>query len=280
MKYWLNAGFLGVDQMIEVAQAAEELGFAGITLPDHLFLPEQIDSQYPYSDTGDITWSVDAPWPDCWVAIAAMAQATQTLRFTTGVYIGPLRDVCSLAKSVGTAAAFAPGRVACGLGAGWMREEFDVVGQSFGTRGPRFDEMLDVLPLLWSGNVVEYHGVHIDLPPLRMRPAAPGVPIWIGGNTGPALRRAARSDGWIGTYTDLEDVRRMIGVLRAKREQTGATGEFTITFAATPGASRDAHALDELGVEALMLPAAALAPTTETADVIAGLERFAERRMR
>jgi probable F420-dependent oxidoreductase len=283
VKYWLNAGFLEADQLIEVAQAAEALGFDGIALPDHLFLPEQIDSPYPYSESGDITWPVDAPWLDCWVAIAAMAQATQNLRFTTGVFIGPLRDVCSLAKSVGTAAAFAPGRVACGLGAGWMREEFDVVGQRFDTRGPRFDEMLDVLPLLWSGDVVEYHGAHIDLPPLRMRPAAPGVPIWIGGNTGPALRRAARSDGWIGTYTDLDDVRRMTRELTAKREQTGTSGEFTVTFAATPGASRDADALDELGVEALILPAAALAPNTPdpttTADVIAGLERFAERRM-
>jgi probable F420-dependent oxidoreductase len=279
VQYWLNAGFLESDQMIEVAQAAEALGFAGITLPDHLFLPEQIDSKYPYSATGDISWSVDAPWPDCWVAIAAMAQATQRLRFTTGVYIGPLRDVFSLAKSVGTAAAFAPGRVACGLGAGWMREEFDAVGQPFDARGPRFDEMLDVLPLLWSGEVVEHHGVHIDFPPLRMRPAAPGVPVWIGGNTGPALRRAARSDGWIGTYTDLDDVRRMIDVLAAKREQFGASGDFTVTFAAMPGASRDADALDDVGVEALMLPAIALAATTATADVIAGLERFAERRI-
>jgi probable F420-dependent oxidoreductase len=283
VKYWLNAGFLGADQLIEVAQAAEQLGFDGIALPDHLFLPEQIESEYPYSESGDISWSIDAPWLDCWVAIAAMAQATQQLRFTTGVYIAPLRDVCSLAKSVGTAAVFAPGRVACGLGAGWLREEFDVVGQRFDTRGPRFDEMLEVLPLLWSGDVVEYHGAHIDLPPLRMRPAAPDVPIWIGGNTGPALRRAAGCDGWIGTYTDLDDVRRMIREVTVKREHIEASGQFTVTLAATPGASRDADALDELGVEALILPAAALAPATGapagTADVIAGIERFAERRM-
>jgi probable F420-dependent oxidoreductase len=279
MQYWLNLGFLEIDQMIEVAQAAEAIGFAGITLPDHLFLPEQIDSEYPYSDDGDISWSVDAPWPDCWVAIAAMAQATDRLMFTTGVYIGPLRDVFSLAKSVGTAAAFAPGRIACGLGAGWMREEFDAVGRPFDTRGGRFDEMLDVLPLLWSGEVVEYHGTHLDVPPLRMRPAAPFVPIWIGGNSRPALRRAARCNGWIGTYTGLDDARRMMDVLRAEREQARATGAFTVTFAATPAASRDADALDALGVEALMLPAVALAPTTTTADVIAGVERFAERRI-
>lgn len=275
MQYWLNAGFLEAGQMVEVATAAEALGFAGITLPDHLFLPERIDSRYPYSATGDISWSADAPWPDCWVAIAAMAQATQRLRFTTSVYVGPLRDVFSLAKSVGTAAALAPGRVVCGLGAGWMREEFDAVGQSFDTRGPRFDEMLEVLPMLWSGEVVEYHGAHIDFGPLRMRPAAPRVGLWVGGNTAPALRRASRSDGWIGTYTDLDDVRRMVAELRADRLSGGASDAFTVTLAAMPRACRDADALAELGVDALILPAVALAPTTSTADIIAGLERFA-----
>lgn len=279
MQYWVNAGFLDADQMIEVALAAEAFGFAGIALPDHLLLPERIDSPYPYSASGEVTWSADAPWPDCWVAIAAMAQATRRLRFATSVYVGPLRDVFSLAKNVGTAAAFAPGRVVCGLGAGWMSEEFDAVGQPFDTRGQRLDEMLDVLPLLWSGDVVEYHGTQIDFPPLRMRPAAPGTPVWIGGNTAPALRRAARSDGWIGTYTDLFDVRRMIAVVEEARDRAGGTDGFSIMCAAMPGASRDAGALDDLGVEALMIPAVALSTTAATADVLAGLERFAERRI-
>jgi hypothetical protein len=106
------------------------------------------------------------------------------------------------------------------------------------------------------------------------------VPVRIGGISVAGLRGRARSDGWIGTYTDLDDVRRMIAIVAARREEAGASGEFTITLAAMPGASRDADALDECGVEALMLPAVALASTTATTDVIAGLERFAERRMR
>ncbi len=280
MQYWLNAGFLDVEQLLAIAPVAESLGFAGLTLPDHLFLAEQIDSAYPYSASGDVSWPTDGPWPDCWVSIAALAQITQRLRFTTSVYVGPLRDVFSLAKSVGTAAAFAPGRVACGLGAGWMREEFDTVGQDFETRGPRFDEMLDVLALLWSGEVVEYHGKHIDFAPLRMLPAASTVPTWIGGNTPAALRRAARCDGWIGTYTDLDDVRSMITTLSARRHAGGAESEFSITLAALPGVSRDAAALDEFGVEALIIPAVALAASSSTADLLGGLERFAERRMR
>jgi alkanesulfonate monooxygenase SsuD/methylene tetrahydromethanopterin reductase-like flavin-dependent oxidoreductase (luciferase family) len=101
-----------------------------------------------------------------------MAQFTQRRRFTTSVFVAPLRDVFSLAKSVGTAAGFCRGRLSCGFGAGWLRAEFDIVGQDFAGRGPRMDEMLDVLRLLWSGEVVEYHGAHIDFGPLRMCPAA------------------------------------------------------------------------------------------------------------
>lgn len=279
MRYWLNTGFTAVDQLAPVAREAERLGFEGVAMPDHLFFPEQIESAYPYSADGEVTWRTDAPWPDCWVAAGAMLQATERLRFTTGVYVAPLREVFSLAKSVGTAAGFGQGRLSCGLGAGWLREEFDIVGQDFATRGPRMDEMLDVLRLLWSGEVVEYHGKHIDFGPLRMSPAAGYVPILVGGNTGPALRRAARNDGWIGTYTDLPDVARMIDVLVEQRARDQRVGTFEILIAANPGAVKQAGALDALGVDGMIIPLAALTPSNETPDLIAALQRFAHRWM-
>jgi alkanesulfonate monooxygenase SsuD/methylene tetrahydromethanopterin reductase-like flavin-dependent oxidoreductase (luciferase family) len=91
VEWWINAGFLEAEQLVPVAQAAERLGYAGITLPDHLFLPEHYESQYPYSADGTVGWAPEAPWPDCWVSIAAMAQATQRLRFGTSVFIGGRR---------------------------------------------------------------------------------------------------------------------------------------------------------------------------------------------
>jgi probable F420-dependent oxidoreductase len=279
VRYWVNTGFIAVDQLALVAREAERLGFEGVAMPDHLFFPEQVDSAYPYSADGEVSWPKDAPWPDCWVAAGAMLLATERLRFTTSVYVAPLRDVFSLAKSVGTAAAFGPGRLSCGVGAGWLREEFDIVGQDFATRGPRMDEMLDVLRRLWSGEVVEYHGEHIDFGAVRMSPAAGDVPILVGGNTGPALRRAARNDGWIGTFTDVPDVARMIGVLTEHRATTHRDGTFEILMTANPGAAKQAAALEALGVDGMIIPAAALAPSTETADLVAGLERFAERWM-
>ena len=281
MRYWLNAGLLETGQLVAVACEAERLGFEGVALPDHLFFPSQLESAYPYSADGDVVWPADATWPDCWVAIAAMAQATQRLRFMTAVYVAPLRDVFSLAKNVGTAAALSPGRVACGLGAGWLREEFDTVGQDFATRGPRMNEMLESLRLLWSGDTVEYHGAHIDFRPVRMRPAAGPVPILIGGNTAPALRRAARQDGWIGSHTDVADASRMLRELAQHRQrEERADHPFEILLAANPGAARDAATLGEIGVDGLIVPAVALARSAATDAVIAGMERFAERSVR
>lgn len=277
MKYWVNAGFLAAAQLVPVARAAEQLGFEGLALPDHLLFPEQLASAYPYSTDGEITWPADAPWPYCWVVIGAF-QATERLRFTTGVFVAPLRDVFSLAKCVGTAAGFGPGRVSCGFGAGWMREEFEVVGRDFASRGPRLDEMLDVLRLLWSGKVIEYHGGHVDFGPIRMRPPVERVPVLIGGNTKPALRRAARNDGWIGAYTDVDGVARMLRDLAEQRDRAApAASGYEILMMGRPRVARDATPLQELGVDGLVVPAVALGPTSATNDVIAGMERFAER---
>ena len=137
--------------------------------------------------------------------------------------------------------------------------------------------MLDVLPLLWSGEVVEYHGQHIDFAPLRMRPPAGHVPVLVGGNTAPALRRAARGDGWIGNYTHLDDVTRMVGQLRRIANERQVPHELRDPAHANPGVAREAAALEDVGVDGLIVAAAALGASMQTADVLAGLERFAGR---
>lgn len=280
MKYWLNAGFLPIEQLVGLARSAEQLGFEGISLPDHLFFPRDRTSPYPYSSDGELHWPADAPWPDCWGSIAAMAAATTRLRFTTSIYIAPLRDVFSLAKAIATAEGFGPGRVSAGLGAGWLREEFDIVGQDFATRGRRLDEMLDALRLLWSGEMVEFHGDHVSFEPIRMLPRAGSVPVLVGGNTRPALRRAASHDGWIGSYTDLDDAARMLGDLTFQREQLGRSGTpFEVLFAARPGVARSANELAGLGVDGIVIPVLSLTESTAADHVVAGLERFVERWM-
>ena len=148
------------------------------------------------------------PWPDPWVTIAFLAGQTTTLRFFTNIYVLPARPPVAVAKLVGTAAVLSGNRVALGIGMGWMEEEFEAMEQPFAGRGRRADEMLDVIRTLWTGEVVEHHGAHYDLPPLEVQPVpSEPVPVWVGGTSDAALRRAARNDGWISDLHTTDELR-------------------------------------------------------------------------
>ncbi|MFC5831037.1 TIGR03619 family F420-dependent LLM class oxidoreductase [Nonomuraea insulae] len=201
MKFWLGASFADADQFVELARAAERCGFDTLTLSDHLFYAD-FATPYPYSRSGKPRWDARTHWPDVWVTIGAMAAVTSTLRFSPNVYIAPARDLFTVAKQVSTAAVLSRDRVTFGVGVGWCKEEFVGTGQDFHTRGRRLDAMLPALRSLWSGEIVTLDG----LPPLSISPtpAAP-IPVYVGGDSDAALRRAARlGDGWIGNriYTE------------------------------------------------------------------------------
>ncbi|MGH9207063.1 MAG: TIGR03619 family F420-dependent LLM class oxidoreductase [Acidimicrobiales bacterium] len=189
------------DQLLELCKATDAMGYSGIYVSDHIFYPRHLASRYTYSpyEDGSPIWSAEANWPDTWCLIAAMAAITTTLHFTSGVYIAPARDLFTVAKQVGTAAFISHNRVHLGVGVGWCKEEFQATGQDFHNRGSRLDDMIPALRTLWQGGWVEYHGSHYDFDPLQMNPSptAP-VPIYGGGHSEPAMRRAARlCDGWL-----------------------------------------------------------------------------------
>ena len=134
---------------------------------DHLFNPRELESRYTYSKPrGRRTRAgrTETAWPDPMCVISAMAGATENLLFTTGVYIAPLRDLMTVAKSVGTTAVLSDNRLRLGVGVGWSKEEFDQTGQDFATRGKRLDEMIVALRALWRGGWVEFHGDYYDVP--------------------------------------------------------------------------------------------------------------------
>lgn len=223
MKFWQVVSFSEPDQLLGIARAAEEAGFHGIMVSDHLFFPGKLDSRYPYSEDGRPGFDGKTPFPEPFTTISAMAAVTERLRFATMVYILPLRNPLEVAKSLGTAAFLSGGRVALGAGAGWIREEFETLGVPFRRRGRRMDEMIPLLRRLWSGEMVEHHGQEFDFGPLQMSPA-PGceIPIWIGGLSEIALRRAARlGDGWIGTGQTPEEAAELCGRLRGLRREAG-----------------------------------------------------------
>jgi len=226
VKLWQSLSFTETDQLVPLARICEEVGFHGVIVSDHVFFPGRLESKYPYAQDGRPPFGPETEWPEPWAAISAMAAATARLRFATAVYLAALRHPLLVAQSVSTAAVLSEDRVALGVGAGWMAEEFAPLGQDFRTRGSRLDEMIEVLRTLWSGGMIEHHGTHYDFGPLQMRPAPKRpVPVYVGGTSGPALRRAARNDGWIGAGNDPAEVPALVERLRALRAEAGREGE-------------------------------------------------------
>lgn len=223
MKFWNSFAFLEPEQLLDMARISDETGFHGIALSDHLFYPKQRTVDYPYTADGAPMWQPETAWPDPFTAIGAMAAVTEQVRFTTNVYVAPVRDLFTVAKQVSTAAVLSQGRVTLGVAAGWSKDEFDQTGQEFTNRGKRLNEMIPALRELWSDGWCEYHGTFYDFDALTLEPTPPGpVPIYVGGDSMPALRRAATlGDGWIGIGYKPDDAEERIGQLRRLLAETG-----------------------------------------------------------
>jgi probable F420-dependent oxidoreductase len=227
LKFCASLAFTDPTHYCELAGVAEEHGFDTLVLSDHVVHPETIGSKYPYADDGKRPWEETDPWPDVWVAMGAMGAVTRRLRFVTGVYVVPMRHPFHLAKAIGTAAVMTGNRVSLGMGLGWMRDEFELLGEDFGSRAARAEEMLEVMRKLWSGEMVEHHGRFFDFPRLNMRPpvSAP-IPVLVGGVTEAAYRRVGRlGDGWMPHAISTEEARAGIDTIRAYRAEYGRTGD-------------------------------------------------------
>ncbi len=252
MKFWQAVSFSEPDQLRDIAMIAEEVGFEGIMISDHMFYPGDYEAKYPYSEDGKLDgFTAETPWPDPWVAISMMAAVTTKIRFTTMIYILPLRNPIEVAKSTSTLGLFTDDRFALGVGAGWMREEFETMGVDFKTRGKRLNEMIEVLHKLWSGEMVEHHGEIFDFPELLMNPVPKKrVPIWVGGISKPALRRAARlGDGWLGSGHTCDEAVELLGQLNDYRKEAGRQNEpfEAIAPIVTPPTPDDMKRLEDAG---------------------------------
>jgi probable F420-dependent oxidoreductase len=223
MRFTQSMMFADAGQWVELARHAEAVGFHQVALSDHVFYPDKLTSSYPYTPDGRPLFRPDTAWPDVWVMVGAMAAVTERIEFTTNVYVLPARNPFVVAKAVGTAAYLSGDRVSLGVGAGWMREEFEVLEQPFAGRGARLDEQIEVLRTLWRGGMVEHHGEHYDFDKLEMAPApAEPVPILVGGHSDRALRRAARiGDGWIGIHYTRDELRGYVERLQGFRAEYG-----------------------------------------------------------
>jgi probable F420-dependent oxidoreductase len=255
VKFWAVTAFMRSDELIGIAQLLDEAGYHGVAVSDHVCYPRELKSPYPYSPypDGRPIWEPETSWPDTWVLIGAMVGATKRLHFTNNIYIAGNRPILVVAKQVSTAAVLSGNRVELGVAAGWMREEFELNGQDWDNRGRRLNEMIQALRVLWQPGWVEWHGQYYDIPEMTLGPAptAP-IPIYTGGHTEAALRRAARfGDGWIGNAYPYDEAAQHIGELRRYLKEYGREDEpFEILcgFYEPPSVDLYRRAAEELGV--------------------------------
>ena len=223
MKYTCSIAMGPVDQLIEIAKTAEEVGFDNIALPDSIFFMEKQSADYPYTADGSRMWDENTPWVDPLIAAGAMGAVTSTLRFYTNVMKLGSRNPVLMARQVGSVANLTNNRFGFGVGIGWAPEEFEWCGQPYARRGKRVDEMIDVIKLILGGGMVEFHGEFYNFDKLQMSPApSKPVPFYVGGHTDVALKRAVRiGDGWTSAMMTCDQIAETISKLKKLLSEAG-----------------------------------------------------------
>ena len=233
-----NVGPLAnIESLARIARSAEGLGYAGVFLSDHIAIPIDLQSAYPYRSDGRFPLTASDRILEPVTTLAYLAAVTARLHLGFSVLVLPYRHPVLNAKMLGTLDVISNGRLIVGAGVGWMEEEFMALDSDFAARGAVTDEHIALLKAFWTESAPEVRGAHYSATGLGMAPmpvSRPHPPIWTGGISPPALRRAANlADGWHGVRqspTDVAQVAARIGELRASREET--MDGFTISLRA------------------------------------------------
>jgi len=221
--YSIPIAFTPLDQLVPLAQAAERLGFARITLPDSLFYPRKQELDYPYTADGSRMWDENTPWVEPFVGAMAMLQATETIRMCPSVVkFGP-RQPLLLYRQAASVALLSGGRLDLGVGIGWDPNEFAWCGVPFAKRGARVDEMLDIFRIAGEGGFFTFSGEHFEFDEMSLAPVPEKpIPLYIGGHTKKALSRAARvGSGWTSAMIEFDDLKEVIATLGSNLEERG-----------------------------------------------------------
>lgn len=200
MKFGVHLPHIGPqatrENVIRFAREAESLGFDSCWVSDHIAYPDTatLSSRYPYNASGDFTAPAQTPWLDAVGTLLFVAGCTERLQLGTTVMILGYRPPIQTAKLWATLDVVSGGRAILGVGVGWMREEFEALGMPFDRRGARADESLEIFDALFTGDMVTFEGPFTKFGPIGFapKPMNGSIPIWVGGHSAPAFRRAAR----------------------------------------------------------------------------------------
>src|ERR1700676_895720 len=191
--------------LAKITTQGEAIGYDYCTLSDHVVIPRELEAKYPYSDTGEFPGRAGGDRHEQLTAVTYVAAKTSKLRLVTSVMVVPHRPAVLTAKILATIDVLSEGRLVLGIGAGWCREEFEAIGTDpFAERGAVTDEYLLACRKLCTNENPSCNGKYVNFSNIffQPRPVQKRVPIWVGGESGPALRRTAKlGDAWypIGT---------------------------------------------------------------------------------
>ena len=258
------------DVIDAVARAAEARGMATLWAGEHVVMVDRPASRYPYSGDGAIAVPAAADWLDPLVALSFAAAATRSITLATGVLLLPEHNAVLLAKQVASLDVLSGGRLTLGIGVGWSREEFEALGIPFARRGARAAEYLHAMRVLWRDDVASYDGEFVSFSDVRLNPKPVRdrrIPVIVGGNSDPALRRVATmGDGWYGfNLAGPEAVADRLERLSAQCAEAGRDRtDLYLAVALADGEPSATSALRDLGIDELVLVAA---PPQDPADV-------------
>ncbi len=274
MKFGITLGVLNPAVWRDATVEADRLGFESVWVPEHLVLPLQMAGS-PYAEADHPPIPPTVPVFDAFSYLAYLAALTHRIRLGTYVYNIGLRHPFSTARAAATVDILSNGRLILGIGASWLREEWDAVGLDFDSRGARVDEAIDVCRRLWREEVVEHHGRFFDFGPVAFEPKPvqrPGVALHVGGDGPAAIRRAARTgDGWLPMNYSAADLAGVMPELREQCRRYERQQLPEVTVGGTVGSAADIEAAAEAGADRLMVR-----PWRRSADAVDGMRRFRE----
>jgi probable F420-dependent oxidoreductase len=215
--------------IMRFAQRAEALRFESVWSGDHIILPVGGTTQYPYTADGSFARPSTEGFLEPYTLLAYVAAATKTIKLGLTVIILPYRNPIVQAKMLACLDVLSGGRLICGVGVGWLEKEFQVLQASFKDRGPVSDEYLEMFKILWTEDHPEFHGKYYEFDGITMYPKPvqqPSIPIWVGGHSRRAIRRAIRyGEAWHPTRQTPDFVRQHVPYLRRESERLGRAPE-------------------------------------------------------
>lgn len=259
----VNIGFPHQQAMIDFARQAEAAGVESLWTFEHVIVPMDYESKYPYDKSGKMAITPETNFVDPLICLSAVAAATSKVRLGTGVNILSQANPLYMAKQAAGLDFLSNGRFMLGVGIGWLEEEFDAVGVPFARRGARFDDYVQAMRKVWSGEVVEHQSDFISWTNFKSYPVPvqDRLPVIIGGDKGKVYQRIAKyGDGWYAPTRSPEDLAARLEELKAVCAEEGRNyDEIEITAMWTMrGGIDELKAYADLGVARLNVPLAAM----------------------